>query len=190
MARSVAVPIELGRYGALPLVLCGFMGVGKSTVGRRLANRLERPFVDLDHRLEEQFGTSISALFQAGREAEFRSAEAAELQRLLAEHPPMVVALGGGAVEDAATRELLHERAFTIHIDQRFDDLIPALNRLRATRPLLAARSNEEIHALYLRRRANYLVASLTVTIARAGVARATRDVVTAINAFVEKDPR
>src|SRR5579862_1037491 len=84
-----------------PLLLSGFMATGKSTVGRLVAERAGRPFVDLDTRLEARLGMSIAAFFAARGEAAFRAEESAELERTLldasADAAP-VVALGGGAL--------------------------------------------------------------------------------------------
>ncbi len=79
------------------LVLTGFMGTGKSVVGRRVAEALGRPFVDMDAVLEERLGTTIAAYFASAGEAAFRRAEA-ELVRELADRPGLVIATGGGAL--------------------------------------------------------------------------------------------
>lgn len=88
------------------VVLVGFMGAGKSTVGRMLAKHLGVGFVDTDAEIEQRAGHSIPHIFASGGEAEFRALEAEVIADVLAEHSG-VVALGGGAVTSPAVREAL-----------------------------------------------------------------------------------
>lgn len=105
--------IALGKH----IALIGFMGAGKSTIGFELARLLERPFLDVDEELEREHGATIPELFAQRGEPWFRNAEAAVTRRLLDGHEPAVLALGGGAVMRAETREALARRAFTIHVE-------------------------------------------------------------------------
>jgi shikimate kinase/3-dehydroquinate synthase len=130
----------LGRH----LALAGFMGAGKTTIGREVAARLGRVFVDLDGEVERRAGASISELFERG-ESEFRRLEAELAAETLGSSEPAVVALGGGAVLDAGTRERLEHCAFTVlvEIDPR-----TAWERSRgAGRPL--ARDEDEFQRLF-----------------------------------------
>ena len=103
----------LGRH----LALTGFMGAGKTTIGARVAERVGRPFVDLDAAVEAEAGAAIPELFAERGEPAFRALEEEQARRALAGGEPLVVALGGGAVLSAATRALLAERAFTVVLD-------------------------------------------------------------------------
>lgn len=94
-----------------PLLLSGFMGTGKTTAGRILAERAGVPFLDLDAAIEEEAGESIEAIFAGSGEASFRSLEAAVLRRVLDEPGPRVVALGGGALVDPTSRIAATSRA-------------------------------------------------------------------------------
>jgi shikimate kinase len=89
------------------VVLVGLMGVGKSTVGRRLAKELERPFADVDEQVELQAGLTIPAIFREHGEARFRRLEADLFAQLLGRASPLVVAAGGGAVTGDANRAVL-----------------------------------------------------------------------------------
>jgi len=89
------------------VVLTGYMGAGKSTVGRALAGRLGRPLVDSDARVEEGAGLPIPRIFATKGELWFRRTEERVIRDVLAEEPNGVLALGGGAVESARTRDLL-----------------------------------------------------------------------------------
>lgn len=118
-----------------PIVLVGMMGVGKTSIGRRLAPRLGLPFRDADEEIETASGMSVSDLFAEHGEASFRRGEALVIARLLA-GPPIVLATGGGAVIDAATRSMIREKALSIWL--RADpEIILARATRRATRPLL-----------------------------------------------------
>jgi shikimate kinase/3-dehydroquinate synthase len=135
----------LGRH----LALAGFMGAGKSTVGRRVAELTHRPFVDLDAEIEARHGP-IPELFEQG-EPEFRRLEENLLAEALA-GADSVIALGGGAVLSPLNRERLKARAFTVHLEV---DVKDAWERARGSnRPL--ARSEEEFRRLYDSRRRVY----------------------------------
>jgi shikimate kinase len=95
------------------IVLTGFMGVGKSAVGREVAARLGRPFVDLDDLIEENAGMRISAIFETRGEEYFRALEMMTLRELAAQRG-MVIATGGGALVDAANREMMTRTSLVI----------------------------------------------------------------------------
>lgn len=118
-----------------PLVLVGLMGVGKSTVGRRLASALSRDFADADEAIEEAAQRSISEIFEEFGEAYFRDGERRVIARLVDEGVG-VIATGGGAFVDPETRGLILERAIAVWIDAELETLVERTSR-RNTRPLL-----------------------------------------------------
>lgn len=118
-----------------PIVLVGLMGAGKSTVGRRLARRLQLPFVDSDDAIEDAAGYSAAEMFERYGEADFRDGERRLVARLI-EGEVRVIATGGGAYVDPRTRKLLNERAITVWLDAPVDILADRTGR-RNTRPLL-----------------------------------------------------
>ena len=118
-----------------PVVLVGLMGVGKSTVGRRLARRLGVPFVDSDSAIEDASGFSAAEVYERFGERDFRDGERRLVARLV-EGEVRVIATGGGAYVDSTTRKLLNERAITIWLDAPVDILAERTSR-RDTRPLL-----------------------------------------------------
>ncbi len=187
MSRAEPEQIDLGALGSRSIVLGGFLGVGKTSIGRRLARRLRRSFFDLDALIVSRLGASVPDLFNSGREPLFRETEASILRDLVLASPPSVIALGGGAYDNAGSREFLREHAFVIHLDQSWQALYPALNRLRESRPLLTARSNAESAELYTPRRENYPLGYLPVAIPRGGVARASREVLHALMTYAAK---
>ena len=131
----------VGRH----IALTGFMGSGKTTLGRRLGRVLERRFVDVDRELEARFGLSIEDVFASRGEAWFREREAELTQELLSNPVPAVLALGGGAVMADATRAALGLRAVTVYLDVAVDE---AWRRVAGSdRPL--ARDETAFVALY-----------------------------------------
>ncbi|MGI8938089.1 MAG: shikimate kinase [Iamia sp.] len=119
-----------------PIVLVGLTGSGKSTVGRRMATRLERPFIDVDDELVRRSGRTIREWFAEDGEAGFRVAEADLVADLVAAPGPAVIAAGGGAVVTAATRDLLAERALVVWLRAGVPFLLSRLSR-KGHRPLL-----------------------------------------------------
>jgi shikimate kinase len=126
------------------IALVGLMGVGKSTVGRRLAARLGLPFADGDDEIERAAGMSVSEIFATMGEAAFRDGEARVMRRLL-DGPRMVLATGGGAVLNAETRELLKSKAVMVWLRADLKTVASRVQR-RDTRPLL--RGKDALQAL------------------------------------------
>ena len=139
--------IDAGRIEAAladrTIALVGLMGAGKSTVGKRLADRLHRKFYDSDNEIERAAGLSISDIFTLHGEAEFRRGERRVLERLLDEQPH-VLATGGGAYLDPDTRALLREKAVTIWLNADLETLWRRVSK-RSHRPLLKAENPKGI---------------------------------------------
>ena len=125
--------MELDKRLDRPVVLVGLMGVGKSTVGRRLARRLGLPFVDSDAEIEETVGLPPAELFERYGEADYRDGERRLVARLI-DGRVRVIATGGGVFVDPRTRELLKERTITVWLDAPVDVLAERTSR-RDTRP-------------------------------------------------------
>jgi shikimate kinase len=146
-----------------PIVLVGLMGVGKSTIGRRLARRLGLPFVDSDSAIEDAAGgASTAEVFELYGEAEFRDGERRLVARLV-EGERRVIATGGGAFVNEATRKLLKAQAITVWLDAPIDVLAERTGR-RDNRPLLKTGNRSEILArLDRERRPHYAEADIHV---------------------------
>lgn len=125
------------------LVLVGLMGVGKSTIGRRLAARLHLPFVDADEEIERAAGMSIQEIFDRHGEAAFRDGERRVIARLI-DGSPKVIATGGGAFVNEQTRSLILEKATAIWLDADIDILVGRVSR-RDGRPLLKGKDAREV---------------------------------------------
>jgi shikimate kinase len=125
------------------IVLTGFMGSGKTTVGPLVAARLSWRFVDADDVIEAEAGVPITEIFARQGEAVFREKEHATIARL-AEGDGLVLALGGGAIETAATRELLLTAPGTIlvHLEVELATTLTRCGGTEHTRPILADQAN------------------------------------------------
>lgn len=134
------------------IALIGFMGVGKTTLGRQLAERIGRPFFDLDREIERSLRRSIPDLFRREGEAAFRIAEAQETLMQLKFGRPAVLALGGGAIETAPIRKSLREHALTALLEVEVDEAWARVQR--SARPL--AKDPEQFRRLYERRKGLY----------------------------------
>ena len=140
------------RLSARSVALIGFMGVGKTSVGRELARMLDRPFADTDTLVQERAGATIPEIFARG-EAVFRSLERAALLDAL-DPPGRVLALGGGAFTQPGCPELLLPRALVVHLYTPWRVMLDLLPALAADRPLIAQRPVHEIQQLFLSRAA------------------------------------
>ena len=138
------------------------MGAGKSTVGRRLAARLDIPFVDADSEIEAAAGCTIPEIFERHGEAEFRSGERRVIARLLRGRPK-VLATGGGAFMDADTRQRIKARAISVWLRADLELLMARVAR-RDNRPLLKQGDLREImERLMAQRYPVYSEADITV---------------------------
>jgi shikimate kinase len=137
-----------------PVVLVGLMGVGKSTVGRKLAAMLGRDFVDADDAIVAAAGRSIPEIFETFGEAYFRDGERRVIARLMDEAHG-VIATGGGAFVDPATRALILERGIAVWIDCPVETLVERTAK-RTNRPLLQNADPREVLTRLARERAPF----------------------------------
>ena len=125
------------------IVLVGLMGSGKSTIGRRLAQRLGMRFADADDEIERAAGMTISDIFSRFGEGHFRDGERRVIARLLA-GKPMVLATGGGAFINEETRALILKDSVCVWLDADIPTLVERVGR-RSHRPLLKDRDPGEV---------------------------------------------
>jgi shikimate kinase len=127
-----------GSPGVGHVVLVGLMGSGKTTVGRRVARRLGRPFVDADDVVVEREGRTIEEIYRQGGERAFRDVEAEVMAELLGRPEPTVVAAGGGAVVTASVRALLDDPGVTVVWLDASPAFLAGRAESRTHRPLLS----------------------------------------------------
>jgi shikimate kinase len=133
------------------IVLVGLMGAGKTKIGRRLAARLNLPFFDSDNEIETAAGESIEEIFRKRGEGVFRDGERRVIARLL-EQPPHILATGGGAFMDLATRALIARRGVSVWLRADLDVLVARVSR-RSNRPLLQRSDPRSVLAELIERR-------------------------------------
>ena len=162
------------------IALVGLMGVGKSSVGRRLATALGMPFRDADVEIETAAGRSVTDIFAELGEAEFRAGEHRVIRRIL-EEPPVVLATGGGAFMHEGTRTLLLASAVTVWLKAELEVLAERATR-RDTRPLLRGKDPVEVLSrLAEARYPTYALADIEVMTGEGAHRDAVRAVITAL---------
>jgi shikimate kinase len=146
------------------IVLTGFMGSGKSTVGPLLARRLGWQFVDADDVIVAEAGCSIPEIFAREGEAAFRERERATIARL-ASGDGLVLALGGGAIEDAATRAMLLAApdGLLVHLEVELATTLRRCHGTESSRPVLADQAN--LASRYERRLPLYRMAHVSIAV-------------------------
>src|SRR2546423_888864 len=153
----------LAALGGRSVVLVGMMGAGKSSIGRRLAQRLGVTFVDADAEIEAAAGMTIAEIFATYGESDFRSGEARVIARLL-EQGQQVLATGGGAFMNPATRAGIRQKGVSVWLKADFEVLMRRVKR-RATadRPMLQGDPAQRIRHLMDERYPVYAAADVTV---------------------------
>lgn len=146
-----------------PVILTGFMGSGKSSVGKILAERLSCRFVDLDAEIVEAAGASINEIFARDGEEVFRMLESATLERILSAGDSCVVATGGGAVISLQNREMMRKHGVTINLNVTLEQVLARLHGC-SDRPLLAGeKTPERVRALMEGREQYYADADIRI---------------------------
>lgn len=136
------------------IVLIGFMGTGKSTVGASLAARLKYTFVDLDEEIVKQEGRSIPEIFDQDGELYFRNAESRVLAQLVTENQ-LVIATGGGCVLRDENCSLMCEHSFVVHLTAEIDTIVDRVKGDQ-NRPLLQGDASERVRSLMTARQGKY----------------------------------
>ncbi len=164
------------------------MGVGKSTVGRRLAKRLGLSFVDSDSAIEDASGYSAAEVYERFGEQDFRDGERRLVARLI-EGEVRVIATGGGAYIDARTRKLLNERAITVWLDAPVEVLVERTGR-RDTRPLLRTEDPKGTLAkLSVERQPSYAEAHIHVKSGNGAHRDVVEAIIDALDDFLTGEP-
>jgi len=168
------------------IALVGLMGVGKSSVGRRLANALGMGFRDADTEVEAAAGRSIPDIFAELGEAEFRKGERRVIARLLDEEP-VVLATGGGAFMDPATRALIKAKAVSVWLKTDLEVLARRVGR-KDNRPLLVGKEPIEVLRTQAEARyPTYAQADITVETGDAAHHVSVDQILRALSAYVEE---
>lgn len=160
------------------VALVGFMASGKTTIGRKLARTLHRPFCDTDALIVRDHGP-IARIFTNEGEPAFRCYETEAIRAALDRDEPTVIALGGGALTVARNRKLLEEHAFRIFIKVPTEQILARIRRSREMRPMLgSAPTLESVGSLYASRMAEYESSDHVVEAARRSDATVIAEIV------------
>lgn len=178
------MPLQIEK----PIALVGLMGVGKTTVGRRLAKRMGRIFDDSDDAIEQASGRTVAGYFRDHGEADFREGEFRVVKRLLESETPIVIATGGGAFIHPPTRKLLLEHAHVIWLKGDLETLVERVSR-NDNRPLLVGTNkHDKMRELMEARHPIYAKAHIKVKIARGPHIRTVNRVARALKALQVKE--
>ena len=131
------------------------MGVGKSTIGKNLAEKLSYSFVDIDHLIETKEGSSIKTIFKNKGESYFRKIEQ-DITLEMLKKKGLVIALGGGAFLNKSIRRLIKQSSISFWIDVKTDILIKRLEKTEKRPLLLKGNLNETVNKIYLARKKTY----------------------------------
>jgi shikimate kinase len=167
-----------GAMSVRAIVLVGFMGAGKSTVGRELGRQLGWSFEDLDDRIEVREGRSVEQIFSESGEVAFRQAEHLALQELISElkTQPRVLALGGGAYVQTKNAELLASSGLpTVFLNASPEELFRRCEEQGTNRPL--RRDRAQFFELYEKRLPHYKKAVLQIDTTGKDVTSVTREI-------------
>ena len=168
-----------------PIFLCGFMGCGKSTVGRRLASALKCSFIDMDDYIEKKEGRSISEIFETDGEEYFRNLETETIKNF--GNKKGVIATGGGALLREENGRAAKKFGIPVFIDTRFSI---CYNRIKGdkNRPLAFNSTREELKRLYDKRKGLYIKNSLITVGGGVPVYTVVKEIIKEINKLDNKE--
>ena len=186
--NSKSSPAGISLSLTKPIVLVGLMGSGKSTVGYRLAKRLDLPFLDTDSEIERNIGCSISDIFAGAGEDYFRGLEKRTIVELLT-HTPHILATGGGAFIQEETRHVIKENAISVWLRADIEVLLERVSR-RKTRPLLETGDKREILTKLMEERYPiYAQADVVVDSGTDSHGVAVDAIISALSQYIKKVP-
>jgi shikimate kinase len=137
------------------IYLTGFMGVGKTTIGRKLSLLLDLPFIDLDEYIEEETGNNISQIFLQEGEAAFRLKEKNTLKSIISNREMHIIALGGGTMATVENSTLITHNGICIYLYKPWAEIALGIKSLK-NRPIAAGLSLDELEAVYHKREPFY----------------------------------
>ncbi|GAE35285.1 shikimate kinase [Halalkalibacter akibai] len=146
------------------IVFIGFMGVGKSTIGKLVADQLLRSFIDLDCEIEKEFGMEVSEIFSKYGEKKFREKEKELIYKYCTDNSN-VISLGGGAFLQDEIKDLCLKNCMVIALDMSFDNWLKRFHLIVDSRPVLQGKSMTDIEELFYKRQEMYSTHHLKVSV-------------------------
>ncbi|OCA89162.1 shikimate kinase [Bacillus wudalianchiensis] len=156
------------------------MGVGKTTIGSLVAQKLDRAFIDIDEEIEKQYNMSINEIFAAHGEKAFREIEKQTI-RSFCEQPLKVISLGGGAFMQPEVREICLANCFVIYLEMSWEEWKERLDLLIDTRPVLRGKDLKEIEELFYKRQEAYAINHSTLTVGSKSAEEAADDIIESV---------
>lgn len=163
------------------IYLCGFMGCGKSTIGKALSKRLSMPYYDLDQLIEQKAGMPIPEIFAAYGEAHFRALESEVLVES-GKSEPAVIATGGGIFTNPQNGKLIQSLGIVVFLNTPFSYCYQRIKG-DASRPVAVSKSREELFELYQSRVSRYRAFSHLNVVCRGSIKQSVQDVLKALQA-------
>jgi len=190
LAKEIAARVAVGGGAdrARRIALVGLRGAGKSTLGRMLAQHLGWPFIELDQRVEEDYGVSIPDLIEMAGTATFRRQERGALERVIAEHDAAIVTTAGGIVSNPETYALLLRRTHTVWIKARPEEHMSRVMAQGDFRPMAQNRgAMADLVAILEARRADYARAEAEIDTSGDAVERSFATLLRIVTALLER---
>lgn len=169
------------------IYIIGFMGTGKTTVGKLLAEKIKRPFYDTDHWIEQKTEKNIAAIFQEKGENYFRQLETIALQSLPNENA--VISTGGGIILQKVNLSFMLQHGIVIYLHTSFQEIIRRLKKDSGNRPLIFKKTKEEIYYLFKSRESLYEKAHLRIKTDNRTPNEITEEIVKWLSSFVNGYP-
>lgn len=164
------------------IAINGIMGVGKSTIGKKLAEKINYYFIDCDNEIEDRYKKPINQIFEEDGEIFFRQQELNLIKELSNRNEKLVIALGGGAYMNQEVREILKQKATTIWLKAKLDDIYGRLKN-KTNRPLLNKNNRKEIlRNLIKTRNPIYSESDLTIEISGKTSDYLTKEIIDLLN--------
>ena len=161
------------------ICLIGFMGVGKTSVGQSLAEKLDMKFYDTDTLIEEKLGMEIPAIFEKKGEAYFRKIEEETACKIL-EGEDVVISLGGGSFLNKEVQKSA-EKSFVVCLSMKLNTFLKKVEEFRSTRPILKDKSLDDIEDLYNIRAACYRNCDLDILVDKLSVEQISQKIIQAV---------
>ncbi len=138
----------MNKFSTMKITLLGYMGSGKTTIGKLLSEQHKIPFIDLDHYIEEKIGKSVSEIFDQDGEIFFRLKEHEYLKELLEKDESFVLSLGGGTPCYAGNMDVIvnKENITSVYLRTSINTIVERLEQEKDSRPLVAKLNKEELH--------------------------------------------
>ena len=168
------------------IVLIGFMGVGKTTIGKRVAKKLNRSFIDADEEIEKAFGMPPSEVFKKYGEKTFRDKEREIITHLCTEHKSHIISLGGGAFIQEGIKKVCLDKCIVIFLDMSWENWKDRIASIIDSRPVLQGRSLEEIQELFYKRQEYYVVHHLKIDMDEQDPEEAANEMIDSLKLFWE----